>query len=210
MLGGVWGGVPIFPREQLLAMISPSGQFTLLKGDKSGGFPRGGGRFRTRGSPWLWALGVPQNFMVGFWEGFWLSRFFFFFAVMGALLIAGYAFFNFIGAMAPNQPLAMNLFFAGVQFLMFFWGYFIPGSGVPREWSWAPSVSFARYLFGLLALNGFAPGGDDGGVGGPYWVSFWGFRGISKGKVFFFFVLSVGGFPVFAWLAMKYVSFARG
>ena len=112
----------------------------------------------------------------------------------------------FIAAMTPNQQSAMNLYSAGFQFFMFFCGYSIPVSEVPGEWKWATTVSFARYSFESLAINEFAHEEDDDGMGGTYWLSYWGFDGVSKQTAYSYFVMSVAGFHVVAWLAMK-VSF---
>ena len=92
---------------------------------------------------------------------------------------------------------------------MFFCGYSIPVSEVPAYWSWATHISFARYSFEALALNEFAYEEDDDGVGGTFWLGYWGFNGTPKGRVFAYFVTAVAGFHVVAWAAMKYVSYQR-
>ena len=114
--------------------------------------------------------------MVGLRDGVASQRFVFFTGVMWFLSIAGYAFSNFIAAMTPNQQSAMNLYSAMFQFFMFFCGYSIPVSEVPTYWSWATHISFARYSFESLALDEFAYEEDDDGVGGTYWLDYWGFN----------------------------------
>eukprot|EP00622_Pseudochattonella_farcimen_P003911 FR739187.1.p1 GENE.FR739187.1~~FR739187.1.p1 ORF type:complete len:181 (-),score=21.44 FR739187.1:412-954(-) len=76
MLSGLvrlWGnceaGITIFTPETAMAHgYAQARKLPLTKGNKSWSFPRGGGRSRTGGSLWLWALAVTH-----------CGRFFFFF-----------------------------------------------------------------------------------------------------------------------------------
>lgn len=135
-----------------------------------------------------------------------LRTFYTFFVIMYGLSIAGYAFSNLIAALTPNQQSAMNLYSALFQFCMFFCGYSIPVSEVPSYWSWATTVSFARYSFESLALNQFS---GDHSTEAVYYLKYWGFWHVSKYKTLGYFVISVTGFHVLAWLAMKYISYER-
>ena len=76
-------------------------------------------------------------------------------------------------------------------------------------WLCTANISFARYSFESLALNEFAYEEDDDGVGGTYWLEYWGFKHETKARTFGWFVVSVAGFHVVAWAAMKYVSYER-
>lgn len=157
-------------------------------------------------SIYVMSYSVICYYMVGLRGGVASTYFLYFFVIMYGLSIAGYAFSNLIAALTPNQQSAMNLYSALFQFCMFFCGYSIPVSEVPSYWSWATTVSFARYSFESLALNQFS---GDHSTEAVYYLNYWGFLHVSKYKTLGYFVISVTGFHVLAWLAMKYISYER-
>jgi ATP-binding cassette subfamily G (WHITE) protein 2 len=83
------------------------------------------------------------------------SYYLYFFIVLLLANLASFYFAQFLAAATSDATIAFALFPLGFLFLSMFAGYGIPIDNVPNGWSWAPPVSYARWVFQGLMVNQF-------------------------------------------------------
>ncbi|WPT13876.1 ABC transporter G family member 34 [Picochlorum sp. SENEW3] len=141
----------------------------------------------------------------GQWVLFWLV----YYATLGCGIVVAY----FVAALSPNMDVANAALPSYVVTLLFFSGFLLRWSDIPKWWQWYGYINFLRYAWGSLMVNQF--GGFDSlppFVSDPEPISildYYSLGGVSKwawfGIELAFFVV----FFFFAFLALTYVRHVR-
>lgn len=141
----------------------------------------------------------------GQWVLFWLV----YYATLGCGIVVAY----FVAALSPNMDVANAALPSYVVTLLFFAGFLLRWSDIPKWWQWYGYIDFLRYAWGSLMVNQF--GGFDSlppFVSDPEPISildYYSLGGVSKwawfGIELAFFVV----FFFFAFLALTYVRHVR-
>ncbi|WPT13868.1 ABC transporter G family member 50 [Picochlorum sp. SENEW3] len=152
-------------------------------------------------------------FNVVFWpikfQGQWVLFWLVYYATLGCGIVVAY----FVAALSPNMDVANAALPSYVVTLLFFSGFLLRWSDIPKWWQWYGYINFLRYAWGSLMVNQF--GGFDSlppFVSDPEPISildYYSLGGVSKwawfGIELAFFVV----FFFFAFLALTYVRHVR-
>jgi ABC-type multidrug transport system ATPase subunit len=90
------------------------------------------------------------------------AYFMYFYFLLFITNVTSYYFALFLAAGTGSAQLAFALFPITFLFFSMFAGFTIPVKDVPAGWSWAPYISYARWVYQGLMVNEFDRHGDDG------------------------------------------------
>ena len=140
----------------------------------------------------------------GEWVLFWL--------VYYATLACGIVLAYFIAALSPNMDVANAALPSYVVTLLFFAGFLLRWSDIPKWWQWYGYIDFLRYAWGSLMVNQFSGDNNVIFVAEPVPISildYYSLGGVSK---WVWFAIELGFFVAFfcfSYLALRFVKHIR-
>jgi ABC-type multidrug transport system ATPase subunit len=139
---------------------------------------------------------VSVFFLLGLEPTFAYFCFYYFLLLLTNL--TSYYFALFLAAGTGSAQLAFAVFPLTFLFFSMFAGFTIPVDKVPPAWSWAPFISYARWVFQGLMVNEFDlyDNGDDV-------LTYYAFNGYSAGNSFWIVILFMLLTQTLSYLAMR-------
>jgi ABC-type multidrug transport system ATPase subunit len=137
------------------------------------------------------------------------SYFFYYSFLLLLANMTSYYFAMFLAAASGSAQLAFAVFPVTFLFLSMFSGFTITVNTIPPGWSWAPYLSYARWVFEGLMVNQWAGRySEDDEVGadtgdGDTVLSDYGFSNYSKGNSFWIVILNMGFIMLITYYAMR-------
>lgn len=132
--------------------------------------------------------------------------FFYYFFLLLLANMTSYYFAMLLAAATGSAQLAFAVFPVTFLFLSMFSGFTITVDSIPAEWTWAPYISYARWVFEGLMVNqwsGKYSTNDPADGDGDTVLSNYDFDSFDKGNSFWIVLLNMAGIMILTYVAMR-------
>lgn len=133
--------------------------------------------------------------------------FFYFFFILLFANVTSYYFAMLLAASTGNAQIAFAIFPVTFLALSMFSGFTITINSIPNGWSWAPYLSYARWVFEGLMVNQWSSYDNDdylyAGGNGDTILSNYGFDGYNKDESFWIVLLNMLGILGLTYYSMR-------